>query len=172
MTPQIDPPAAAPTVAPTVAPAVAPADPPADPATLAALAAVRVAFGHALDVRDWAAMDTILAPVIDTDLTAMGGPAGPLPRADFVAIFRHAFRHDAVRTFQAYTNFAATVSGDRARMVCLLHGHHAGAGFPGGDTFDLRARYHDGLVRTADGWRLAATRLEVIAVAGNMALVA
>jgi hypothetical protein len=145
---------------------------PAHLADSAAIAALRVAFGHALDTRDWAALDRIFAAQVDVDLSSFGGPAGRMPSADVIAVFRHAFRHDHVRTFQAYSNFRVEVDGDRASMISLLHGHHAGEGFDGGRTFDLRARYTDGLIRTPEGWRIAATTLEVIAMEGNVALVA
>jgi ketosteroid isomerase-like protein len=141
-------------------------------ADIAGIAALRVAFGHALDTRDWPALDLIFAPEVDVDLSSFGGPAGRMSRADVAAVFRHAFRHDHVRTFQAYSNFQVEVDGDRAQMISLLHGHHAGEGFDGGRTFDLRARYTDGLIRTPEGWRIAATTLDVIAMEGNLALVA
>ncbi len=138
----------------------------------AAIAALRVTFGHALDMRDWAMMDAIFAPEVEADLSSFGVPAARMARADLVSLFRHSFRHDHVRTFQAYSNFQVQVDGDRASMVSLLHGHHAGEGFEGGVTFDLRARYRDGLVRTPEGWRIEAVTLEVIAMRGNMALIA
>jgi ketosteroid isomerase-like protein len=141
-------------------------------ADIAGIAALRVAFGLALDTRDWSALDRIFAPAVDVDLSSFGGPVGRMPRADVAAVFRHAFRHDHVRTFQAYSNFQVEVDGDRAQMISLLHGHHAGEGFDGGRTFDLRARYTDGLIRTPEGWRIAATTLDVIAMEGNLALVA
>jgi hypothetical protein len=146
-----------------------------DPAHLADIAAIttlRVAFGHALDSRDWPALDSILAPQVDVDLSAFGGPVARMTSAEAAAVFRHAFRHDHVRTFQAYSNFQVTIDGDRARMISLLHGHHAGQGFEGGGTFDLRGRYTDDLVRTSEGWRIAAMTLDVIAMEGNVALVA
>jgi ketosteroid isomerase-like protein len=145
---------------------------PAHLADTAAITALRVAFGHALDTRDWPAFDRILAQDIDVDLSSFGGPATRMSRDDVVAVFRHAFRHDHVRTYQAYSNFQVEVAGDRASMISLLHGHHTGEGFDGGRTFDLRARYTDGLIRTPEGWRIARMTLEVITMEGNVALVA
>ncbi|MCU0905995.1 MAG: nuclear transport factor 2 family protein [Rhodobacteraceae bacterium] len=133
---------------------------------------LRVAFGHALDTRDWAAATAVFTPEVEVDLSVLGVPAGPMARDGLIALFRHAFRHPQVRTFQAYSNFQVTIDGDRATMISLLHGHHAGDGFDGGATYDLRARYHDRLARTPAGWRIAATRLEVVSVLGNPALVA
>ncbi|MCU0855862.1 MAG: nuclear transport factor 2 family protein [Rhodobacteraceae bacterium] len=139
---------------------------------IAAITALRVAFGHAVDTRDWPALDRIFAPEVDVDLSSFGVPAARMARAEVAAIFRHAFRHDHVRTFQAYSNFQVEVEGDRATMISLLHGHHAGEGFDGGRTFDLRGRYTNGLMRTGEGWRILSTTLEVIAMDGNVALVA
>ena len=138
----------------------------------AAIIALRIAFGHAVDTRDFAALEALFQPMVETDFSAFGAPAGPMPREAVIGMFRHAFRHDHVRSFQAYTNFQVSIVGDRAEMISLLHGHHAGPGFEGGETFDLHARYRDSLVREAGGWRIAAVRLEVIAMAGNPALIA
>ena len=138
----------------------------------AAIVALRVAFGHAVDTRNWDLLETVFAPEVEADLSAFGVPAALMPRGDFAAIFRHSFRHDHVRTFQAYSNVQVGLAGDTATMTSLLHGHHAGEGFEGGNVFELRARYHDRLIRTPEGWRIAAVTLEVISLSGNMALVA
>lgn len=138
----------------------------------AAIIALRVAFGHAVDTRSWDMLDAVFAPDVEADLSAFGVPAALMPRANFIAIFRHSFRHDHVRTFQAYTNFQVDLAGDNATMISLLHGHHQGEGFEGGNVFELRARYHDRVARTAEGWRITAVKLEVISLSGNMALVA
>lgn len=138
----------------------------------AAIVALRVAFGHALDIRDFAALGQIFTSDIDVDLSAFGVPAGHMTLQDLVAVFRHSFRHEHVDTFQSYTNFQVWLHGDQATMISLLHGHHAGDGFEGGQTFDIRARYHDRLVRTVDGWRISGMKLEVISIEGNLAIVA
>lgn len=144
----------------------------ADLADAAAIADLKYRFGEALDSRAFDALGAIFTDTVDVDLAAIGGPAGPIDRDALAALYRHAFRHPQVRTLQAYANVRVTVDGDRATMSSLLHGHHAGPGFPGGETFDIRARYRDRLVRTADGWRIEATALEVVAIAGNPALIA
>ncbi|PPD15890.1 MAG: hypothetical protein CTY25_04135 [Methylobacterium sp.] len=134
--------------------------------------ALRIGLGDALDRRDWSRMDRFFLPVIETDFSAFGAPVGPMSREAVIGMFRHAFRHDHVRTFQAYSNFQVRVTGDRAEMVSLLHGYHAGNGFEGGRTFELRARYRDSLVREDEGWRIAATAIDVIGMDGNPALIA
>jgi ketosteroid isomerase-like protein len=141
----------------------------ADEATITAL---RVTFGHAVDTRNWNLLDAVFAEHVEADFSAFGVPAAKMPRANVVAIFQRSFRHDHVRTFQAYSNFQVEVAGDTATMISLLHGHHTGEGFEGGNVFELRARYNDRLVRTGNGWRIAGVKLEVISLSGNMALVA
>lgn len=140
-------------------------------ADYSSIIALRVTFGDALDRRRFGDLDDVFTAEIDVDLSALGIPAGRMPRADLVALFRHAFRHEKVATFQAYSNFSVTVDGDQAAMTSLLHGHHTGVGIDGGTVFDLRARYHDRLERTPDGWRISGFVLDVIAMSGNGALI-
>lgn len=136
------------------------------------IAAIRPRFGRAADARDFAAMEALFEPEVHADLSEFGIPAARLARADLVAMFRHAFRHDAVRTQQLYGSITVEVEGDRATCRSYLHGTHVGKDFPGGDLFELHAEYTDTLRRSPAGWRIAETRLRVIRVSGNLGLVA
>lgn len=73
----------------------------------------------------------------------------------------HSFRRDERKSHQLSANFKISVEGDAASSLASLVGRHLLPGFQGGDGFTLHARYHDRLVRTAQGWRSSATRLEV-----------
>ena len=142
-----------------------------DLSDLAEIRALRDRFGQAVDARDWAALDALFTPTVDVDLSAFGVPAGPMPRDALVGIFRHSFRNPETRTMQVYSGAVITVTGDSATSVTQLYGHHHQPGAAGGDTFELRAIYHDGLKRTPQGWRIAATRLQVVSIIGNIGLV-
>lgn len=135
---------------------------------LAEISALRPRFGRAADTRDFAAMEALFAPEVEADLSAFGVPVGRMPRAAFVAIFRHAFRDESVATQQLYGSITVDLSGDVATCTSYLQGMHAGAG---GDRFELHAEYVDEVIRLPEGWRIAGTRLRVIAMAGNPGLV-
>lgn len=132
---------------------------------------VRLRFGRALDTRDWALFASLFTDEIDADYSAFGVPARRMPKGDLVAFFQHAFRAAGMRTMQLYSNFMIDLRGDAAHCVSYLHGHHHTPGFAGGEVFEIRAAYHDRLLRTADGWKLAGIRLEVISILGNVAMV-
>ena len=140
-------------------------------ADLEEIRSLRIDFGHAVDAREWSMMAGIFTPEVDADLSAFGAPAGRMTRDAFVGLFRHSFRHQSVRTVQTYTNARIRLDGDTAVCTSLLHGWRKGVGFEGGDLFELRARYEDRVRRTAEGWRIEGTRLDVIDVIGNMGLV-
>jgi hypothetical protein len=132
---------------------------------------LRHKYGRALDERDWDLFGSLLADEVDADFSAFGVPAGRVPKATLVAIMQHSFRRDEMKSHQLYANFEIALDGDTATALASLVGRHVLPGFPGGDTFTLHARYHDRLVRTADGWRLAATRVEVLFLEGNVGIV-
>jgi SnoaL-like domain len=135
------------------------------------ISSVRPRFGRAADMRDFAAMEGLFQPEVFADMSEFGIPASTLARTDLVAMFRHAFRHEGVKTQQLYGSVAVEVDGDVATCRSYLRGLHVGKDFPGGDTFELHAEYTDQLDRTDTGWRIAQTRLRVISVTGNLGLV-
>jgi hypothetical protein len=136
-----------------------------------AITELRHRFGRALDERNWALVESLLEPHLDADLSAFGVPAARMPRSQFLGVFQHSFRRAEMKSHQLYANFEIAVNGDVATSVSSLVGRHLLAGFTGGDHFTLHARYHDRLVRTNDQWRLAGTRLEVLFMEGNVAIV-
>ena len=136
-----------------------------------AVRALRYAFGRALDTRDWALFASLFADRVDADFAAWGIPARAMTPDELVALFRPAFATPATRTLQAYSNLELRPDGaDAITMTSALVGLHHRDGADGGADFELVARYHDRAVRVADGWRLAAVRLEVIFTRGNPAL--
>ncbi len=133
---------------------------------------LRYRFGHAVDKRNWLELEAIFTDTIDTDFSQFGIPAAQMPRDAFIAIFKHSFRNAQIRTQQVYSGFLIDVNDDKATCRSYLHGHHYLQGFPGGDSFELRAEYIDELVRTPKGWRIAKVTLNVVSTIGNMGLVA
>lgn len=132
---------------------------------------VRHQYGRALDQRDWALFTSLFTQEVEADFSAFGIPAGRVPRAAVVEAMKHAFRREGMKSHQLYANFEIVVQGDAATAVSSLVGRHVLPGFEGGDGFTLHARYHDRLARTPQGWKLSATRLEVLFLEGNVAIV-
>ena len=130
---------------------------------------VRHRFALALDTRDWELFGTLFADEVDADLPALGVPLGTVPKAELMSAFRHSFRRPAseMGTQQLYGDFLIEVRGDEATSSSYLVGHHHISGFDGGEDATLRARYVDRLVRTGDGWKIAALKIHVFSIVGN-----
>ena len=97
-------------------------------------------YSHAIDRRDWDALDGIFTQDAIIDYTAMGGARGTLPH--FVG-FQHLVATSAL-----------TIKGDTASAKTICHNPMIievdGDEWP----FFCGLWYHDTLVRTQDGWRI------------------
>ncbi len=113
-------------------------------------------YSHAIDRRDWAALDDVFTPDAVIDYTAMGGASGTLPE-----IKRYLER--ALATFKGFQHLVATtelrITGDTASARTICHNPMImeidGADWP----FFCGLWYVDQFVRTDKGWRINA-RLE------------
>ncbi len=132
---------------------------------------LRYRFGRALDDRDWPMFASLFTDHVDADYSAFGVPAGRVPRSSVVDLMKHSFRRDEMKSQQIYANFEIAIKGDEATAVSSLVGRHHIPGFAGGEDFTLHARYHDRLVRTSAGWKIAGLRLVVLFTEGNLAIV-
>jgi ketosteroid isomerase-like protein len=130
---------------------------------------VRNRFALALDTRDWELFDSLFADDVDADLPDLGVPRGTVPKAELLNAFSRAFRRPAseMGTQQLYGNFIIEVRGDEATSSSYFVGHHNIPGFEGGEDATLRARYVDRLVRTENGWKIAALTVHVFSIVGN-----
>lgn len=121
----------------------------------------------ALDTRSWTLLDEVFLPDATAEL------ASP-PLADRAAIVARVQRAllplDA--TQHTVTNHMVEVAGDHATCTSYLHAQHVRAAAEGGSLYVVAGRYHDRLVRTAEGWRIAHRRLEIVWTDGNIAVVA
>ncbi len=66
------------------------------------------------------------------------------------------------------TNHLVTITGDKAEARCYVQALLVKPGTPGGDQLRMYGRYTFGLVKTAQGWKVGALKIEVPAVIGNM----
>jgi ketosteroid isomerase-like protein len=108
-------------------------------------------YSHAIDRRDWDALDRIFTPDAVIDYTAMGGARGTLPEIK-------AYLAAALAHFTGFQHLVATseltISGDTAVSKTICHNPMVmdvdGAEW----VFFCGLWYHDVMVRTPDGWRI------------------
>jgi hypothetical protein len=67
-------------------------------------------------------------------------------------------------------NHWAEIDGDTATAGCYLTVHQHMVDTPGGDHFDIGARYDDELIRTEAGWRMTKRTLTTLWTEGNPAV--
>jgi hypothetical protein len=113
---------------------------------------LQAAYSHAIDTRDFDALDRVFTKDAFIDYTAFGGSAGGLEETK-------AFLRQALGMFGGFQHMVATsqvkLSGNRAtaKTICwnpmVLKG---GAGEP--RVFFCGLWYHDEYLRTLDGWRI------------------
>jgi hypothetical protein len=114
---------------------------------------VLVAYSHAIDTRQWDALDDVFSDDADIDYTAFGGPAGKLPEIK-------AFLDQALGGFIGFQHMVAapkiTLDGDRATAKTYCHNPMILADGEGGEkVWFIGLWYHDELVRTPAGWRIS-----------------
>lgn len=135
-----------------------------------AITSLRMTYGHALDARDWALFESIFTEEVDADFSAWGIPAKRIPRSALVELMKPAFRRADMRSQQVYANIDIELRADAALVRSSLVGyHHLPELAPSAD-FTLHATYHDRVIRTEAGWKIAAVRLEVVFMTGNPAV--
>jgi ketosteroid isomerase-like protein len=109
-------------------------------------------YSHAIDRRDWDALDRIFTPDASIDYTAMGGARGTLPEMK-------SYLAAALAYFKGFQHLVATselaITGDTAHAKTICHNPMIievdGADWP----FFCGLWYHDKLVRTENGWRIS-----------------
>jgi 3-phenylpropionate/cinnamic acid dioxygenase small subunit len=106
-------------------------------------------YATALDDKAFDALDSVFTPDAHIDYTSTGGTAGEYPAVK-------AWLADVLPSFPAYhhivVNRRVAISGETAASVSVLFNPMVMAN---GDTFFCGAEYHDRLVRTPAGWRIA-----------------
>jgi ketosteroid isomerase-like protein len=108
-------------------------------------------YSHAIDRRDWPALDHIFTPDAIIDYTAMGGARGTLPEIK-------AYLEAALAHFTGFQHLVATseltITGDTAISKTICHNPMV-MNVDGKDwVFFCGLWYHDHLIRTGQGWRI------------------
>jgi hypothetical protein len=124
----------------------------------------QIGYADAADSRDWSILDRVFT----ADATGDYGTWNPSSRADFAAMLA-AFLGGAGPTQHLLGNHVVGVTGDTATARCAIRAFHAGRPGSGreADTYTVIGTYHDRLVRTPDGWRIAHRRMQVDAQLGD-----
>jgi SnoaL-like domain len=125
-----------------------------------------------LDARDWDALEGIWADSVHYDRTSLfGGEPETLTPAELVAGYRQALGNlDAVHHLIAC--HVINLDGDRATCAANMQGTHVFANTSGDPMWTVGGRHDYQLVRTADGWKIAALKFTVQWATGNMNIVA
>lgn len=120
----------------------------------------------AIDKQDWELLDTVFVPDAKVDYTSSGGIAGSYPEArkwlsEVLPIFS--------ATLHYITNTTVELDGDRARSdTYVWNPMHMKLRDGTDHSFSVGAIYHDELVRTPGGWRIAERREEQILMEGSL----
>ena len=110
------------------------------------------AYSHAIDTRDWDALDEVFTPDARVDYSAMGGSDGDLATTK-------QFLADAMVMFAGFqhmiSNTVLEIDGDTAKSRTICHNPMV-IDKGNGEThvFFCGLWYRDVLVRTPDGWRI------------------
>ena len=109
-------------------------------------------YATAIDTHDWDLLDTVFTPDARLDYRSAGGIAGSYPEvkdwlAQVLPMFE-AMQHLVV-------NRAVTLEGDTARARSIFHNPNRLTVDGEPWHFTVGGWYHDKLVRTAAGWRIA-----------------
>jgi hypothetical protein len=109
-------------------------------------------YSHAIDTRNWNALDDVFTADAFIDYTAMGGTKGSLAETK-------AFLRETMPRFPSYQHMVATskvtIDGDTAQGRTICHNPMV-AGNATGDPhiFFCGLWYRDRFVRTPAGWRI------------------
>jgi len=123
-------------------------------------------YTTAIDTQDWTLLDTCFTPDAKVDYVSSGGIAGSYPEVrqwleKALAIFK--------ATVHAISNSEITLNGDTARGKTLVSNPMA-IEKPDGtlQIFTVYAYYHDELIRTEAGWRIASRTEKQELLDGNL----
>jgi hypothetical protein len=120
-------------------------------------------YSFAIDDRNWAALEDVFTPDAKIDYTETGGAKG-----SFAEI--KAWLPEALSRFPKYQHMVATMQlkleGDQASSRTILFNPMVYDAAGTQQVFFIGLWYRDQLIRTANGWRIAA-RYEEMAYAHN-----
>jgi len=114
---------------------------------------VLIRYATGIDTQDWPLFRTCFTPDVDADY----GDIGVWHDVDGITEYMAKTHAGMPATNHMLTNMAISVDGDRATAVTYVHAVLVVSRDPE-TSVDAVGKYEDSLVRTADGWRIAARR--------------
>jgi SnoaL-like domain len=114
-------------------------------------------YASCIDVRD---MDGVRA-VLSDDLWAQYGNSDPITGGDTVVKWIDESTRDCIWQHHLLNVYHVDLDGDRAKVLVYHTSRQVFASDP--DTVNvLVARYHNEVVRTADGWKISRLVMEIL----------
>jgi hypothetical protein len=127
------------------------------------IAELQIRYATACDGRDWRLFDDIFLP----DVRADYGPGFQLEgREDVVASIR-SMLGGCGPSLHLLGNHRVEQTAGVVRASCSVRAFHRGRGELAEVTYEALGEYHDVVVATASGWRIAERRMDVAAEVGS-----
>jgi 3-phenylpropionate/cinnamic acid dioxygenase small subunit len=138
---------------------------PADSSTedYRAIGEVIATYARALDTRDW---NLAKAQFTDDAEAYEAGTPGP----DAIIAFNRQRLDGCGATMHFLGHQTIRLAGDRAFAITQVRAFHVGIGVREGLTYEVMGEYHDDLVRTLRGWRIARRRFDRRLMLGDPAV--
>lgn len=140
--------------------------PPADRAAIGDLVA-RYAF--AIDLREWDDLRGVFA--VDAEIEYSGGAQCHAGIEAIVAFFRRTAGRVAATQHLLHTSRVWSTGSGTAAGLTHVTAHHVAHDSPrpapATSTYTVTGTYTDRFTRTADGWRIAARRLDLLTCVGD-----
>jgi uncharacterized protein (TIGR02246 family) len=124
-----------------------------------AITNLKARYCRCLDTKDWAGFANVFVEDVVIDTTGSGGPR--MEGRDLALASIRASLETAVTVHQVHAPEIA-IEGDRATGVWAMHDELF---WPGGRTLNGDGHYYEHYVRTADGWRIAESKLTRLRIA-------
>jgi hypothetical protein len=118
-----------------------------------AIAEVISTYARALDLRDWELAKAQFTENAQAYEAAARGP-------EAIIAFNRSRLDGCGPTMHFLGHLSIHVDQDRARAISQVRAFHVGKGAKEGATFEVMGEYHDELVRTRQGWRIAQRRFD------------
>jgi 3-phenylpropionate/cinnamic acid dioxygenase small subunit len=131
----------------------------------AAISDLVLNYATGIDRRDWALYRSIFTDTVAIDFSTWSGMKQEMAADEWAASVRTTLAcFDA--TQHTMSNHVITLDGDRATIVVHMNALH----YLAGEVQQLGGFYTNGVVRTAEGWRIASCQLVISWEQGDRAL--
>jgi hypothetical protein len=136
-----------------------------------AVRSVVMRITHHIDRKQWSALRSLYADVVDTDYTSLSGGQPQKQRGDdLIAGWRAALGPVSTQHLLGPIDVDLAGDGLSATAECHVRAWHHAKGVPGGDEWVVGGHYVIRLARTGDRWAITAMTLQTFQQSGNLQL--